>query len=614
MTDEPSWTAEDVQRRLQALAGAVDPVRREDWSLRAAAAVLHSFDPALLQPFGSPPADREAAIRLLLADCDIAADQIGHFSLRLAARRRALSSLGSPDRIVAARRVNADAGNNAEQFLFDAWLAGDVRPVEAYSALELSAGLRVANWLDGIVPHVPSPGAIKGRIESQLFVTSLARHLGGKFSGRARELRQLREFINWPPTASALTVIRRTVGLSPVSSRPLLIRGHGGIGKTSLVAKVMMDNASAPDDRRFPYAYLDCGTVALQDADPAAMARELLRQVRSDWYDEIGPLSGDKSDAGARGAELASALRSAIAPLQLGDKPLVVVIDSIDDAATAGGLQQRLQLFIDALRDSVPSVRVILIGRAALPQIPVEEIDLRDLDSDSARAFLEVRGVTGAAEREKIIMHVGRSPLTLMLAAQVVREGGAVDLGRSPFAIAADDAFVQAQLFGRLLGHIANPAVRMLTPMATAVRRVTPDVLKDVLAPVAALDVPDAAAAETLFETLYNEVALFEPDEYGSVRMRTDVARIIRSHMNAREPKRVRAIHERAVDYYATRDDLPSRAEELYHRLCLSQDASTLDARWQRGAGRYLVSSIVDLPPDAQAYVKQRLGLESEES
>src|SRR6185295_12459950 len=109
-----------------------------------------------------------------------------------------------------------------------------------------------------------------------------------------------------------------------LAPQPLLVRGPGGIGKTALVAKVIMDNAAAPDEQRFIYAYLDCGTVALQDADPAALARELVRQLRSDWYGKI-----DDVERAAVRSELASALRAAIASLQLGEKPLVVVIDSI---------------------------------------------------------------------------------------------------------------------------------------------------------------------------------------------------------------------------------------------------------------------------------------------
>ena len=68
-----------------------------------------------------------------------------------------------------------------------------------------------------------------------------------------------------------------------------------------------------------------------------------------------------------------------------------------------------------------------------------------------------------------------------------------------------------------------------------------------------------------------------------------------------------------AVDFYAKYEDDESRAEEMFHRLWLSQDRFILKSRWRDEVGPYLGSGILELSPAAQAFVAGRAGFEVSE-
>ena len=72
-------------------------------------------------------------------------------------------------------------------------------------------------------------------------------------------------------------------------------------------------------------------------------------------------------------------------------------------------------------------------------------------------------------------------------------------------------------------------------------------------------------------------------------------------------------IHELAIKYYLTKDakdDISSRAEEIYHRLALS-DTSGAEERWIEGVQNSLMSSIDELPPKSQTYLASRSGVDN---
>src|SRR5262249_54021542 len=158
----------------------------------------------------------------------------------------------------------------------------------------------------------------------------------------------------------------------------------------------------------------------------------------------------------------------------------------------------------------------------------------------------------------------------------------------------------------RLLDHIKDPRVRAVAHPGLVVRRITPDVIRDVLAgPCGIAPMTQLDAAE-VFDALRREATLCEPspDGDGALVHRADVRALMLPGIQRDAPATTRHIHEAAVAYYAAEaylaalpaSDHVARREELYHRLMLGQGSADLDRRWDPRAGQELAVAVDELP------------------
>ena len=157
--------------------------------------------------------------------------------------------------------------------------------------------------------------------------------------------------------------------------------------------------------------------------------------------------------------------------------------------------------------------------------------------------------------------------------------------------------------------------MRSLAGAGLVLQRITPDIVRLVLAPSAGVDVDSEAEARRLFELLANEPALFTAAEEG-IRPRGDVQRLVTSGLSREQPELVRRVHEAAVAYYASRqypalqDETAARVQEIYHRLMAGQGADDIDSRWMPQVEVGLRGVVDDLTGPSRAYLAARLGLE----
>jgi hypothetical protein len=108
------------------------------------------------------------------------------------------------------------------------------------------------------------------------------------------------------------------------------------------------------------------------------------------------------------------------------------------------------------------------------------------------------------------------------------------------------------RLYQRLLHHITDPEVRKLAHPGLVLRRITPGIIRDVLAEPCGLEVEDAVAAQRLFERLRNQVSLVAPAEPGILRHRPDVRRMMLPLILEDKPEQARRIQERAVTFMSS--------------------------------------------------------------
>ncbi|MFD0428169.1 hypothetical protein ACFQ60_08410 [Streptomyces zhihengii] len=226
-----------------------------------------------------------------------------------------------------------------------------------------------------------------------------------------------------------------------------------------------------------------------------------------------------------------------------------------------------------------------------------ESLELRGFDQALALDFL--RHHTGGGEESGgdflpgVVRRFGTNPLSLKLVAEVIRQGGpgALDdpASRRQLSLLMDPEQLQGALYQRILDHLGDPALRRIASPGLTVRRVTPDVIREVLAGPCGLGDVDPVRAHDLFRLLRAEASLVE-DVPGreAVVHRPDVRRAMLLLLRRDDPALMRRIDKKAYRYYhrlGRQETDPAlvvehRAEELYHRMALDQLAGTLDGRW----------------------------------
>nr|MDT0664349.1 hypothetical protein [Micromonospora sp. DSM 115978] len=164
---------------------------------------------------------------------------------------------------------------------------------------------------------------------------------------------------------------------------------------------------------------------------------------------------------------------------------------------------------------------------------------------------------------------------------------------------------IQGQLYSRLLEHIRDDETRLIAHPGLIVRRLTPEVIAEVLAEPCGLGKITLARAERIFDEFRREATLCESSGDGDSALlhRQDVRAVMLPSILRARPETARKIHRRAIRYYAGRSSKIDRREELYHRLMLGQQPRTLDQRWEDRAGAELATLVDEFPATSQLYL-----------
>ena len=201
---------------------------------------------------------------------------------------------------------------------------------------------------------------------------------------------------------------------------------------------------------------------------------------------------------------------------------------------------------------------------------------------------------------------LGTSPLTVRLAARLISDADTVpgDL----FALDLHAERIDAELYRRVLRHIRDKEVQRLAHPGLVLRRITPDIIERVLARPCKVPVPDTGTAEDLFHRLAREAMLVDRSPDGeSLIHRADVRRMMLPQLLADCRDVAQRIQRSAIRYYSARTDLPSRTEELYHRLMLEQKPATLAEHWDPRAAEALMGAMDEFPTASRIYLTRQL-------
>ena len=566
-------------------------------------------------------------------------------------------------------------------------LAGERLDLDLLELEELEHLATIAEWLAGSgLADLPSPPDLR-RLIAQRGILDPFRLLVGRpvkagpdgsedrVVGRGAQTERLRAYVGLREPEELKHYVTRTldslwsaVTLGKDLNRPLLVRGIGGMGKSTLIGKFVLDHALFGGGI-LPFAYLDFDRAALAPRQPLQLLIDIAVQLGlclPQAEPELSKYRGDlrqtidnqarnftrRQRESATGSELSSYcenLRSIVEKVNEGRAPVLIVFDTYevvqyDEEAVAG-----VNALINALRTPTmgewSNLRLVIAGRGDLADIetPHKPVDLRQLTLTETGALLRRRSKTEALDLTEA--HIAalapalrnspldvivvtnwlkgrqpdkRAPLLASLIDGIDREIDAATQGKGDGDGEDGAELLALRITGiltrRMIEHINDKDVRRLVEPGLVVRTITPEIIRDVMAPVSGLcddQHPLAPGAEyQLFRRLQNERWLVS--RQGAVlRHRPEVRRAMLALMRGKDRQNFDTANERALEAFRAQaqQDETSRAETIYHMLLGARvPLEEVDALWTPSLARLLASAVDDLPEPAQSYLKAKLG------
>ncbi|MHC2390853.1 hypothetical protein ACVMFA_009502 [Bradyrhizobium liaoningense] len=474
--------------------------------------------------------------------------------------------------------------------------------------------------------------------------------LKDRFVGRQEELTRLRAFVDELHSATTYEAVTRGFerifkgvryffNISDESVFFLIARG--GIGKTTLLAKFVLDHA-LNQSRRFPFVYFDFDRATLHTRDPRQLLLEAVRQVALQFPEE-GPefaelavsLRDEIAAGGPPSTMYFDRFRDLVKKLTHGSRAFLVVLDTMevvqyDPASLAAVIN--FVTYLNGQAANFPELRIVASGRADVPELRTE-LELR---SDKNRLILQPlsfpdavlmagnvgRDFLGSEWQARWETSVAgnpsdpperREPLVIRVAIELIRSCKRDERERLVQSIANDgenasvgenasESFVGLLYERRILEHVQDEEVRKLAWPGLVVRRVTRDIIATTLAPICELD-PDSVKVDRVFKALANEVWMVEEEDNGEVlRHRPDLRARTLPLMRKRNPEKFDAVNSAVRRYYEARQRVAKdHAEWLYHRLLGNEHPDSVDRDWTDEMSTLLAGAADDFAPDSEA-------------
>ncbi|MEU4061120.1 ATP-binding protein [Streptomyces wedmorensis] len=443
----------------------------------------------------------------------------------------------------------------------------------------------------------------------------------------------------------------------------LTLTGVGGTGKSTLLGEVLWPRLKAlvTGEDAPAVVVIDLDRVAFRPDAEVELTFDVTRQLEVAWPELAAGLAEVRAaetrsrtgrresaqDAGQfveRMTRGTTSLESRVSDL-LWDSaragaPVLLVLDTFEEwqrarpfagpRATWNDPEAVMAEWLDKLHQSMglSGLRVIVSGRATFSLIPGESVELGELDAAPAAELLTRLGV-GQDIAPRLAAQVGGNPLTLHVAARFVDrldpEERARFLAADAMDPGLDEDLRRAVLYDRFLGHIGDRRVRKLAHPGLVLRRVTPELVQEVLAEPCGFKDMTSDEADDLVERLADEVWLVRRAADGSLQHLPEVRRPMLALM-ARDPDtydEVRAVHERAAAWYhpqvvdVLEPTTTENVEAYYHRQMLEKEhlapavyewnvrGPQVDERnYHIRFARELGESVSDLPPAVEAQLR----------
>jgi hypothetical protein len=641
----PSWLQDAVASALpQRPDGPAPPPsdpavptlpRRDEpaWRLLLDAAVVSTFMPRDLAPDVSDPSTRREAEKVVCEFAETTYVPSGRRWSLPSAIRAAVVDLADKTEIDAAiARTSLRFVDGVSRALREYLERRGQRAGAAGNLDELEAQRVAVASLAGassLKPQLPPLEQLDRQIELRRVLDQFARMVGerptadatgrrDRFFGRSEELETLHEFVGvLPPETLRHQAARwvKSIGRTLRGRGALTVFGVGGVGKTTLMAKFMLEHARAGADR-FPFAYLDLDRSSLSARNPVGLLAEMCQQAAT----QFDALAAPMADLRLRLRELAPKTESA-AGTEIGlllqpytrefrarldqllddlqsrferQRPFLLVVDTFEVAQYSDDDVEALQAFLEGFRVGGapwPRLRLVISGRRRVDSFlgPTERLEVGELDpsgsidlltalaSDAGRP-IAVQDAAGliAALQGALRRRQGVHPLQLRLVGEVFKQETAQtgpqiaesltrELLESTLGEGtAARVLVDGILVRRILGHVRDRRVQALADPGLVVRRITWEVIQNVM--TRATDRPALPGTgeaplrqawsvdETEARSIFQAFALevsLVEPDGAALRHRPDIRAEMLPLIRARSASQFDAVHQLAYHYFS---------------------------------------------------------------
>jgi hypothetical protein len=487
-------------------------------------------------------------------------------------------------------------------------------PNELRAALEARERLRLVKNLPQTVPSIDD---IARRVELAELLEPLRLLIGAeggwdgsarrdRFVGRKGELRTLRVFVDELSSTSIGESVQRGLARAQTlfggeKAGIIVIQARGGLGKSTLLAKFVLDHAMA-QKRPFPFAYLDFDRAGLDPLRRPQLLIEIAQQVGLQFPQarpELNRLAnnirseflGSRSLTAPTGtirdpyAEFVEIVRNRAT---FGERAFLLVLDTMEAIQWDSRAMDQLGALIHEFRiKGLDELKVVASGRADVPELrrargvstARKNLELEPLTIAEAQEMAEALGSkaldlewnsswsSAIAGRQKEVPR--REPLAVRVVVDLITRAKAEERQALVDEISADldanEDFVARVYFKRIVGHVQDELAKKLAWPGLVIRRVTEHIIEEFLGPLCGIPLDRVQDA---FNALAREVWMVTR-EGNALKHRQDLrARTLPLMRNA-EPSRFEEIVRKAVDYFGehkSRSD-EDYAEWIYQRL-----------------------------------------------
>jgi hypothetical protein len=531
---------------------------------------------------------------------------------------------------------------------------GDLKaapPRELKAALAARERLRLVKHLP---PEVPSLEDLRRRVGLAELLEPLRVLIGAqggwdgtrptdRFVGRDEELKRLRAFVDELKSAGVAEAFGRfavrtaralTGGEGPWL---MVIEGRGGLGKSTLIAKFVLDHALV-GERGFPFAYLDFDRAGIDAERPHQLLLEIARQVALQFpkaqkaLDELG----ERVRAGSLLPSIAASAQHdahIVDPFSQfaevlreyatdgGNRAFLLVLDTLEAVQWSPGAMRMLASLVEEFRSKgLTELRVVASGRADVPELRRgfgdKPIVLGPLEVKEARQMADKLGgaaignawksswstaIVGSPESDD----ARREPLALRVAVDLVARAASTQRDSivkdiASLGLDADDDFVARLYEKRILGHVRSVHAQRLAWPGLVLRRITNEIVREFLAEHCNIPPDDAAKA---FAALGQEVWMVTR-EGDALRHRPDLrARTLPFMKRKENGMRFATVAKAAARYFGERRNRSREdyVEWIYHRFLADEPPESIEPDLRPELLPLLAKAEADFPPNSPA-------------